>query len=356
MNILQLVSGTGVNGAIRHCYDLSCELAVRGHFVLLAHSPEAWIGRQPMPSGVELLTVSLKRRPSELRRVAAIVRERKIDVIHSHTSSAHFFGELLSVFFGFPRVATSHATFFQPHWWMSDRVIAPSEATARFQRRVNFVPRRRIDVIPNFINVARLQPRSSRVEVRTDLRVTDDVFLIVTVGEVIPRKNQELLVRAVPRLLAECVAPLVLLIGKCDAPYRRRIDACIQSLDAGNRVRLLGERGDIPDLLRGADCFCLPSRHEILPIALLEAMAVGLPIVATRVGGVAELVRDGTDGFITESGDTAALAVALTKLARDPALRSRMAAAAQQHVQSSFTPEACVPGIIECYRKACGAQ
>jgi glycosyltransferase involved in cell wall biosynthesis len=306
-----------------------------------------------MPSGVESLTVSLKRRPAELRRVAAVMRERKIDVIHSHTSSAHFFGELLSVFFGFPRVATSHATFFQPHWWMSDRIIAPSEATARFQQRVNFVPRRRIDVIPNFINVARLQSGRSRDEVRTELGVTPDVFLIVTVGEVIPRKNQELLVRAVPRLLAEGVAPLVLLIGKCDAAYRRRIDACMQSMDAGDHVRLLGERSDIPDLLRAADCFCLPSRHEILPIALLEAMALGLPIVATRVGGVAELVRDGIDGFITESGDTAALGAALTKLARDPETRSRMAAAARGHVQTSFTPEACVPKIVECYRTAC---
>jgi glycosyltransferase involved in cell wall biosynthesis len=353
MNILQLVSGTGINGAIRHCYDLSCELAARGHEVLLAHKPGAWIGQQPVPAGVERLEVGFKRRPSEIRRVAAAMRERKIDVIHSHNSSAHFFGALLSLFYKFPRVATSHATFFQPHWWMSDRVISPSEATARFQHRVNLVPRSRIDVIPNFINVARLQSGATRGNARRDLAIDDAAFVIVTVGEIIPRKNQELLVRAVPDLLAAGVAPVVLLVGKRDHDYGARVAATIKELNVENYIRLLGERSDIPDLLRAADCFCLPSRHEILPIALLEAMALALPVVATDVGGVAELVRDSTDGIITESENKAALAAALFRLARDPAIRIRMSAAAQSRVQSSYSPEACVPRIMASYEAAC---
>jgi glycosyltransferase involved in cell wall biosynthesis len=352
VNILQLVSGTGVNGAVRHCYDLSGELAARGHHVLLGHKPGAWIAQQPVPTGVELLSVSLKRRPAELRRAAEIMKERKIDVIHTHNSSAHFFGALLSLFYGFPRVATSHATFFQPHWWMADRIIAPSEATANFQRRVNLVPRSRIDVIPNFINVARLQSTRSRGDMRRELGIGDNAFVIITVGELIPRKNQELLVQAVPDLLAGGITPVVLLAGKCDPSYRRKVDARIKTVKIEDQVRLLGERSDIPDLLLAADCFCLPSRHEILPIALLEAMALGLPVVATNVGGVAELVRDGIDGFITKSEDKDALAAALLRLARDPDLRTRMSRAARNHVRSSYTPDVCVAKILASYHDA----
>lgn len=353
VNILQLVSGTGVNGAIRHCYDLSCELAARGHRVVLAHKSGAWIGQQPVPAGVELLEVSLKRRPAELRRVAAALKDRRIDVIHTHNSSAHFFGALLSLFYGFPRVATSHGTFFQPHWRLCDRIIAPSAATARFQRRVNLVPENRIDVIPNFINIARLTGTRSREDVRQELAAGRETFIILTVGEVIRRKNQELLVRAIPPLLAAGLAPLVLLAGKWDDGFRQQIDATIAKLQVGEFVRFLGQRHDIPDLVSAADCFCLPSRSEVLPIALLEAMALGLPVVATDVGGIAELVRDGVDGFVTKSEEAAQLATALIRIGQDADTRVRMGRAAREHVTSAFNPESSVARIVDSYRKAC---
>ncbi len=298
------------------------------------------------------MEVSLKRRPSELRRVAGILREREIDVIHTHNSSAHFFGALLSLFYRFPRVATSHATFFQPHWRLCDRIIAPSENTARYQHRVNLMPRGRIDVIPNFINVARLRPERGREEIRQELGAGGQALVILSTGELIPRKNQELLLRALPALIAAGLTPLVLLAGKQEQAYHRQLTALTDSAGLSRSVRFLGERRDIPDLLAAADCFCLPSRHEILPIALLEAMATRLPIVATRVGGVAELVRDGIDGFVTPSGDAAALASALTSLGRDAGLRTRMGEAGSERIRSTYTPEACVPRILESYQLA----
>ncbi len=352
MNILQLTSGTGVNGAIRHCYDLTCELALRGHRVVLGHKAGAWIASQPVPPGVELLEVTLKRRPAEIRRVAALLREREIEVMHTHTSSAHATGAILSFFYKIPRVATSHGTFFQPHWRLCDRVIAPSRATARFQRWVNLVPRKRIEVIPNFINPRRLAPARTRGETREFLGIDGNRFVILTVGEVFHRKNQELLVKALPALIAGATAPpLVLLVGKEDPAYRRLLDAAIQRYGVDGHIRLLGQRSDIPDLLAASDVFCLPSRSEVMPIALLESMAAGLPPVATNVGGVAELVRDGTDGLITRSGDAPGLAAALLRLQRDAALRSAMSQAGRENVAASYSPEACVSRIEECYRQ-----
>ncbi|HWB01462.1 MAG TPA: glycosyltransferase family 4 protein [Verrucomicrobiales bacterium] len=351
MNILQLVSAANLNGAMRHCYDLSCELAARGHRVLLGHKAGAWIAQQPMPDGVELIEMTFKRRLAELRRVAVVMKERHIDVIHTHSSSAHMFGALLSLLYHYPRVATSHNTFLQPHWWYCDRIIAPSKATARFQRWVNWVPRRCIDIIPNFINTTRLQAARTRNEVRRELGVEDDTFVIITVGEVFRRKNQELLVRALPSLISSGVKPLVLLIGKQDPAYRQLLDSCIQRLNVESHVRLMGQRSDIPDLLAASDIFCLPSRSEVMPIALLESMATGLPCVATNVGGVAELVRHNIDGLITKPGDLTALSNALLKIDRDPSLRATLGRAAQENVKASYSPEVCVPKIVECFEK-----
>lgn len=356
MNIFQLISGTGVNGAIRHCCDLSTELARRGHRVLLGHKPGAWIAEQPLPEGVERMEVSLKRRPAELRRVAAVLRERRIDLIHTHNSSGHFFGALLSLFWKFPRTGTSHGTFFQPHWRLCDRIIAPSEATARYQHRVNFMPRDRIDVIPNFINAERLRPQHRRETVRAALGIPEDGFLILTVGEVFPRKNQELLVKAVPALRAAGMNPLILLAGKVHDGYRRVLESRIAALGAGEHVRLAGERRDIPDLLAAADVFCLPSRTEVLPIALLESMGQGLPVVATRVGGVAELVRHEIDGLLIPSGDTAGLSQSLIRLWREPDLLRAMSASGRTRVAQTYSPEACLPAVEACYRRACARR
>jgi len=352
MNVFQLISGTGVNGAIRHCYDLTCALAKRGHRVLLGHKAGAWIATMPFPEGVERMKVTLKRRPAELKRVAAALKERQIDVIHTHNSSGHFTGALLSMFWNFPRVGTSHNTFFQFQWRFCDRIIAPTQATARFQRRVNLIPGGRIDVIPNFIDAGRMAPQCPREEARAALGADSDTFLILTVGEVFPRKNQELLVRTVPSLLAAGMKPLVLLVGKVHDDYRRVLEPHLTDPRVNAAVHLAGQRSDIPDLLGAADVFCLPSRSEVMPIALLESMAQGLPVVATDVGGVAELVRDGRDGIITPSGDLPRLTAALLRMWQEPETRRCMSHTGREHVAEVYAPEVCLPAVEECYRRA----
>jgi len=148
----------------------------------------------------------------------------------------------------------------------------------------------------------------------------------------------------------------VLLAGKPENAYRRKLEEIVRTLRLEDHVRLMGQRSDIPDLLAASDCFCLPSRCEVMPIALLESMALGLPAVATNVGGVAELVRDGVDGIITRSGDREGLAAALLRMGRERELRGRMGAAARENVLSSYSPAVCVPKIEECYRLACGRR
>ena len=157
MNIMEIISGTRVNGAILHCLLLSRELARRGNTVTLVCLPGAWIGEQAAGEGIEVVHSDLHRWPmDELRRIGRVVRQRKIDVIHTHISRANFFGILLRWFGGVPSVATAHSRHIQLHWMFNDRVIAVSEATRRYQRWHNFVRAGRIETIYNFIDHGRL--------------------------------------------------------------------------------------------------------------------------------------------------------------------------------------------------------
>ena len=352
MNVVQIVSGKGVNGAIRHCLDLTSELARCGHSVLLVHVPDAWVATGPFPPGVELFQTSFKRRLPEFRRVAEAFRARGIEVIHSHSSSAHFFSVLLARAYRFPKVATCHMPHFQPHWWWNDRVIAPTPATARFQRWFNGVPARRIDVIPYFIEPDRVQPSRSRSTVRNELGIASHVFLITCVGKVSARKNQALLVRALRGLRERGHDAVVVVVGGAEERYRRKLERVLRDTGLTGHVKMLGLRRDIPDLLAASDCFCLPSNREVMPVACWEAMAAGIPLVLTDFGRVGDWLQDGVDALIVSRGDEAGLARALERLASEPELRRRLADAARQKINDKYSPDACVPRIVECYREA----
>jgi glycosyltransferase involved in cell wall biosynthesis len=352
VNIVQLVSGKGVNGGIRHCLDLTCELARRGHRVLLVHTRGAWVASGPLPAGVESFETSFRRHVPEFRRVAAAFRAREIEVVHSHSSSAHFFSVLLSRAYGFPKVATCHMPFFQPHWWWNDRVIAPTPATARFQRWLNLVPARRIDVIPYFVEPARLRPARPRAVVRAELGVAADDFLILCAGKISARKNQALLVRALHALRRDGVPAVVALAGGVDERYRRTLDRALRETGFSAEVKLLGLRGDIPDLLAASDCFCLPSKREVMPVACWEAMAARVPLVVNDIGGLGELLRNEEQALIVPQGNEAALTAALRRLAADPDLRRRLTEAARRKIDEEYSADACVPRIVECYREA----
>lgn len=353
MNIVQLVSGVGLNGAVRHCLELTHELAARGHRVVLAHRPDAWIAGQDLPPGVARLHTTVRRTALELRRVAAELRRLRIDVIHSHFSSAHFFGVLQARLFGCRVVATSHSARLQPHWWWNDRVICPSEATAGFQRWVNLVPRSRIDVIPNFINPGRFQPRRTRAEIRREHGLADDDFVIPVVGVVNANKAPHVLVQALPRLVRQGLRPRVMLIGAACAKYGPRLRREIERAGMAGRVALPGMRSDVADLLQAADVVCLPSNSEVMPISLLEGMSCGLPAVGTWVGGIPECVRDGIDGFLVPPRAPAILAEKLAMLARDPVLRHRLGEQARARMLERFSPQACVARIEQTYALAC---
>jgi len=191
-------------------------------------------------------------------------------------------------------------------------------------------------LIPNGIPVQNFTPNSAtRVKVREAHRSELSSLIFIHVGRFSYQKNHELLVNAFANLLPHADVPVELwLVG--DGELRETVQAQVKSLGIQERVRFLGVRSDIPDLLRAADVFVFPSRWEGNPLSVMEAMAAGLPVVATAVGGVPELVEDGVSGILVPNEDHNALVGALQQLVQRADLRAQMAHAARRRAEERF--------------------
>ncbi|MCG8583793.1 MAG: glycosyltransferase family 4 protein [Pirellulales bacterium] len=348
MHIAQIVSGRGVNAAIIHCHDLCKQLVARGHRVSLVCRPESWIAEQLADENVDILQSTLDRWPSEINRVGRWLREHKVDVIHTHMSSAHFFGVLLKLTNRIKCVATAHTRKFQPHWMLNDRVIAVSDATNEYHRRVNWVSARRISTVRNFIDLAkysRAQP-GARERLRRELGFEDHHVVIGCVGEVNTRKGVRYLVEAFPKILDACNDARLLIIGEATSTYAKHArDELAEQLGVADKIVWTGHRSDVPDLLRAMDIYTLPSLEETLGLSIIEAMCAKLPAVATTAGGMPEVVVDGTTGILVEPKDVPALADAIGRLANAPDLCRTMGSAGYDYAHECFSSETQMPKI-----------
>jgi glycosyltransferase involved in cell wall biosynthesis len=346
VHILEIISGTTVNGAITHCRLLTGELLARGHTVTLVCRGGAWIGEQfadhPHRERLHILPSTLKRWPlKELRRVAHYCREQQVDVAHTHMSSAHFFGVLLRRLYGVPCVASAHNRFIQPHWTFNDHVIATSEATRRFHAWFNLVLPHRITTIHNFIDAGRFinVPAEARARIRREFGVGNSTLLIGSIGQICPRKDQFRLVQAMYEVVRRFPGAKLVIVGPLAEPneYLSAVRAEIARLNLQDVVLWPGERRDIPEILSALDLFVLSSIEETLPLVILESMAAGVPVVATRVGGIAEMVEHRHSGLLVPRKDHHALAEAIVEALEHPDRRLSWSATGRKRVAANFS-------------------
>lgn len=349
MNVLEIISGKEINGAVRHCLLLTQALARRGHSMSLVCRPASWIAGRLRDDPVEVILSDLHRCPSdELDRISDFAIRSRIDVIHTHMSRAHCFGVLLWADTGVPCVATAHSRHFQLHWQFNDLVIAVSEATRQYHQRWNWVRQDRIITIPNFIEALPTadSTMSCRESVRAELGIGNSVFLLGVIGDVIPRKGLLHLVRALPRIMASAPNTCLAIIGASRlSDYVSRVKTVIAELRLQQHIVWLGPRNDVTRLLSALDLCVLPSLEESMPLSILEAMQAGLPVVATSVGGIPECVRHDVTGLLVPPADACALADAILAMQSDPVRRNAFGIAARREIQERFSLDSVVPRI-----------
>lgn len=363
LTILQLLESDGPGGAETVVLQLSEELRNRGHRVVFV-GPErgvGWLGARIREAGVPQATFRLDRPidPGCVARLAALARGERADVMHSHEFTMAVYGAFAARRAGARHVITMHGNqtmtralrrrlALRAAFSLSDASVAVSHATkAQLDRDLGLAPGR-LGVVLNGVPI---RP-GARDATRAALGIGPEALVLLAVGNLEERKGHIILLQALAALEGEALAvPWQLVIaGGRGGPERKRLEAFIAERSWGQRVRILTQRSDVPDLLAAADIFTMPSLWEGLPLAMLEAMLAARPIVASETSGIPEAIVHDRDGLLVPPGDVAALATALRALLLDASLRQRLGAAALSRARGEFTIGAMADRYERLYR------
>ncbi len=299
------------------------------------------------------------------RQLTTFMREWGADVLHSHKFGSNVWGALLAPRAGAPVfVAHEHTWSYKgkPHRrWLdryliarrADAIIAVSREDRRRMIEVEHIPEERIRYIPNGISAP--PSPSPEHDVRAELGIGIDQPVVGAVATLRPQKAVDVLLRSSRRLLDEFPRLQVLIIGG-NGKEEERLRRIGDELGLGEIVRFLGARTDVPDLVSIFDVAALSSDFEGAPLSVLEYMGAAKPVVATRVGGVPDLVVDGVTGLLVEPQDPEALAAAIAELLRDPRRAARMGEAGRERLDREFSIEATVRKVETLYEELYAAK
>ena len=283
-----------------------------------------------------------------LVRLWGLLRRGKFDVVESFTYDSNLLALPLARLAGVPaRIATHHGIIEgfprlieRLHSGLVNAGIASIlvdvSRKVLEQAAAAGIRREHMTVIPNGIPPGGAGPADAS-STRAELGIGDDGVLVVSVGRLVYQKGHEYLVQAMQGIVKDFPETKAVIFG--EGPLRQQLEAQVERLGIGGAVQLPGNRTDVDRFLRSADIFVLPSRWEGLPVALLEAMDNGLPVVATRVEGVEEVIQNETQGLLVPPEDARALAESLTKLVADTEFRRRVGRGAQMRMRQSYTTD-----------------
>lgn len=369
MRILHINSARTFGGGERHTADLANALARRGHEVFAA-----------APAGSPLVE-ELKRVPAEnvfelpLRNaldvqsaieLARRVREHEIEVIHAHVARDYLLAALASRRSDAPLVLTRHLE--RPlkslhRWTLSGvaRVIAVSEAVERALLAQKIFPPEKIRRISNGIDIERFERRARAFDTQRFRRLAGikGQLVVGTAGELREHKGQEDFIRAAQLVAERCADVDFVIAGEDQSPrreYRAHLERLVRELQLQTRVHFTGWLEDVAALLPALDIFVSSSRVEPFGLVMVEAMAAGLPVVATATGGAREIVEDGVTGKLVIPEDWHSLSEAISSLLTDEEQRRRMGTKGLERARKHFSLERMVAETEALYSEVLKAE
>lgn len=369
IRVLHVVNTGERRGAEMFAFDLIralCDAPLMQQVAVLRGSP-------PLPLTYEALTRIL---PSNGRRVPALrmdvrtlralrtlVAETGPDIVQAHGGEAFKYSILAtrrhraramyrrigladpSITHG-PRRA-AHASLMK----RADRVVAVAEAVRRETVEVFRVPRERVVTVPRGIDLRRLEPTRSRSQTRADLDVPEEAEVLLSLGAFHREKDPVAHVDVGARVLRVRPKAIYLIAG--DGALWPEVESAIRTRGMDGRIRMLGNRADVGDLLHASDVVLLASRSEGMPGCLIEAGMCGLPVASYSIGGSPEVVSDGVTGFLVAPGDRQALAARVNVLLEEEGLRREMGEAARARCRASFDITPIAQTYLTMYEELC---
>ena len=366
IRILRVIARLNVGGPAQHVLHLSRELDDRGYATTLVAGRvgEGEGSMEPLADQLDVHPVyirSLQREISPLEDAAAVIelvrliRRERPQILHTHTAKAGTIGRIAALLAGSARpkvvVHTFHGHvlrgYFSPFKTVvfrlveralariTDCLIAVSPEVREDLLRMHLAPPGRVVVVRLGLDLERrvAAPEGTRDRVRAELGVSGDQVLVGWLGRMTEIKCVDDLLRAFARVDADAVLALV-----GDGPLRTGLEALAAELGIADRCRFIGYTDDVAPFYAACDVIALSSANEGTPVTIIEALAAGVPVVSTDVGGVRDVVADGRSGLLVPAGDVTALGAAIERLARDPELRRTLGSSGREVVDRYSIP------------------
>jgi glycosyltransferase involved in cell wall biosynthesis len=321
-----------------------------------------WLQTECEALGVKTLVMPLAG-PFKLqwfRACLRLIRSERVALIHGHEFSAILCGWIVATVAGVPFVATVHG---KNYFWEKLRrrvayrlvsrhgtMVVVSQDLKRFVCDKVGVAEKRVEVIYNGVAPAQTVTDEEAQKYKAELGISGRYPVLGVVGSLYPVKGHRFLLEAMPELLRRWPKAVLLVIGRGELDVSLKEQ--VEQLAIGANVHFLGMRQDVPRLLSVLEAFVLPSLSEGLSLALLEAMASGKPVVATRVGGNPELIDHGRTGFLVQPEDARDLAANLVKLLSDPGMMQQFGRQGAERVRQRFSMGQMVDRYRDLYARS----
>lgn len=356
-------SGGGPDKTILHSPPFLARMGYRMLCAYLRHPDDAGYARieaKAAAEGVELISID-DRGALDWRvipRMLEVCRREKVAIWHGHDYKTNILGLILERFHPMRLVTTAHGwveytsrtpLYFELDRWSLrayERVLCVSDDLHRDSLKRG-IARKRCELLENGIDTDDWKRTRSPLDARTKLSIPPARLLIGAVGRLSPEKGFDRLIAVVADLIAEGLPVDLTIYG--EGPQKDALQTLIDERGIGDRVRLGGYCGDLKPQYEAMDIYALSSSREGLPNVVLEAMAMGVPVAATRINGIPRLITDGVDGVLCEPGSADSLRDALRTLITQPELRARLSANARSTVEKRFSFEKRMRRMADIY-------
>lgn len=301
--------------------------------------------------------------PLYLPRLIRLLRTGKFDLIHCHLTAANLIAKPLAALLGVPFIFNCdqndmYRTRQRLRCWLdglanrrlTDHIVAVSASTRNFLIQQEMVPAEKITVIYNGVDLERFRPNAagaSRGYWRSKWGLPENAPVVAGVGRLSEQKNFSLFLQVAREVLQDLPQVYFAIAG--EGPERSKLEALARDLGIASRVRFLGYVGAMAELYPAVDVLLMTSRSEGTPLTVLEAMAMGVPVVAARVDGLAEVLEDGVDAYLAPPGELSQFARRTRDLLQDKVTAARFIQAGQEKVRRHYTAEAMVRQTEDLY-------
>ncbi len=368
IHVMQVLHTLEVGGAEKLALDISKNFDQQFKFSFLCLDSLGELAESVRQQGMDLFCANRQSGFdfNLIKRFSRILTQQCVDIIHAHQYTPYFYSVLSSRLTNRrPKVIFTEHGRHQPDKVRLKRVIFnkifqpftdlctgvsefSKESLAKFEK----IPRSKIDIIYNGVDLDRFPAKYDKNQIRKTLGFNENDTLVGIIARLDPIKDHKTLIDAVSILKGDSVNMKLIIVG--DGPEKNDITSKIDTLGLNDDIMFLGTRDDIPNILMALDLFVLPSIMEAMSVTLLEAMSASLPVIATNVGGNRELIADGVSGKLVPVGNPEILANTIKSLLSDREFAGKIGKEARKSVEKNFSFDKMIANYRKAYLKVLG--